>query len=62
MLEIRVATNKGWMALECECPAGRAMFSNEAAARAALEVHLRICVEAAEPANYRSFGVERDAA
>ena len=63
MLEIRVATNRGWMALECKCPAGRAIFSDEESANAALELHLRVCVqEPAQDGKYRSCAVAPDAA
>lgn len=62
MLEIRVTTNRGWMALDCSCPAGRAVFTTEAAAQAALESHFRTCGNATPRAAFRACAVEPGAA
>jgi hypothetical protein len=50
------------MALQCKCPAARAHFSNEDAARAAMEHHLRSCSSESSESQYRACAVEADAA
>lgn len=43
MFEARVSTAQGWAPVDCNCPAGRALFGSEEKARAAIALHKQNC-------------------
>ena len=63
MFEVHLRTRHGWQPLSCNCPAGRAVFSSEEHAQAAVVNHLFSCAggtpsTGASGGAYRLFSAE----
>lgn len=62
MFEVRVSSDRGWVAVQCACPAGRAMFPDETAAYAAIATHMQTCGARTADQSFQAFATEATAA
>ena len=62
MFEVRVSSDRGWVAVQCACPAGRALFLNETAAYAAMATHMQTCSPGTADQAFQAFATEATAA
>jgi len=58
MFEVRVSSDRGWIAVQCACSVGRAMFRDEIAANAAITKHVQTCGAGTEDQSFRAFATE----
>lgn len=62
MFEVLVSSDRGWIAVQCACPAGRAMFRDETAAYAAIAKHMQTCGAGTADQSFQAFATEVTAA